>query len=376
MNHNLKVTLNEIDIINIFNKLFDKLDNQSIEERVNAIYVKIDDNNFPELFKGDETQEECIEILIKEDIFSLIVSKKNSFRPWAEKKARLQFNPQKEILLREHYYRDIKNNLWEDAIHNCGFIFESKLKEILVKTPIKIKGKSEDEVLQRFIDWSIQAPKNGSAREESARCFWGMSKVFDKREDLCKYFNLTFLPITLLMHSSSNEINNVLFIENLETFYQVSKSKNKVFDQMLIVYASGYKASARRVRTENGSSVFFTENCLLSKEGKQNILDWLYTKNQKEIEIFFWGDLDYEGMAILDALREQFENIKVWNKGYTPMIEAVENNFGHTPNMAGKENQREVKITSKEDNLERSIKELLLRKNTFIDQEFVDIEKL
>ena len=252
MNHNLKVTLNEIDIINIFNKLFDKLDNQSIEERVNAIYVKIDDNNFPELFKGDEAQEECIEILIKEDIFSLIVSKKNSFRPWTEKKARLQFNPQKEILLREHYYRDIKNNLWEDAIHNCGFIFESKLKEILVKTPIKIKGKSEDEVLQRFIDWSMQAPKNGSAREESARCFWGISKVFDKREDLCKYFNLTFLPITLLMHSTNYKINNGVTVYESADINAPWKNATRIWNQHSF-HITNIKQNGKLPRKEKNS---------------------------------------------------------------------------------------------------------------------------
>ena len=265
MNDDLKITLNEVDIANIFDKLFDRLDKQSMDERVNSIHIPISDNSFPELFKGDETQEKCIEILIKEEIFSLIVNKKNSFRPWTEKRAKLQFNPQKETFLREYYHRDIKNNLWENAINNCDFIFENKLKEILLKTPISIKGKSESEVLHRFIDWSIQAPKNGSAREESARCFWGISKVFDKREELCAYFHLTFLPITLLMHSCSHEISNVLFIENLETFYQVTKSQNKIFDEMLIVYASGYKASARRVRTENGSSVFFYRKLSIAK---------------------------------------------------------------------------------------------------------------
>jgi hypothetical protein len=376
MNHDLEVALNDRDITNIFSKLFDKLDKQSIEERVNAIYIPINDNTFPELFRGDEVQEKYIEILIQEDIFTLIMSKKNRFRPWTEKKSKLQFNPQKEIFLREHYHRGIKNNLWEDAIANCGFVFEKRLKEILLKTPIRIKDKSDNEVIRRFIDWSIQSPIKGSAREESARCFWGISKVFDKREDLCTYFNLTLLPITLLMHACSHTINNVLFIENLETFYQATRSTNNVFNEILIVYASGYKASAKRVRREGGSSVFFTENCLLSKGNQKNILDWLYLRNQIKIEVFFWGDLDYEGMAILDALREQFKNIKVWDTGYQPMIKAIENNFGHCPSMAGKENQREVRITSKEDNLERSIKVLLLSKNTFIDQEFVDIESL
>ena len=273
MNSSLEFVLKNKDITNIFNKLFDKLDMQSMEERTNVINVPIDEKSFPDLFKGDEAQEKCIEILIDEHIFSLVVSKKNRFRPWTAKRAKLQFNALKENYLREYYDRGIKSNKWEDAINTCGFEFENKLKEILLKTPIRIKAKSDDEVIRCFIDWSVQLPKNGSAREESARCFWGMSKVFDKKEELCAYFNLTFLPITLLMYTNGSQINNVLFIENLETFYQVTRSKNKVFDKILIVYASGYKASAKRVRKESGSSVFFTENCLLSKEGKKNVLD-------------------------------------------------------------------------------------------------------
>lgn len=376
MNHNLEVILKDRDISTIFHKVLDKIDKQPMNDRKNAISVPINDKFFPELFQGNEAHEKYIEALIEESFFHLTVSKKNQFRAWTDKNAKLKFNPEKETFLRDFYCRAINNNLWEVAIDNCDVTFENELKAILLKRPIRIEGKSDAEVINRFASWSVNIPKNSSAREESARCFWGISKVFDKREDICEYFNFTLLPIILLMHSNSNEIKQILFIENLETFHQATKSSNSIFNGLLIVYASGYKASAKRVRKENGSSVFFTENCLLSNEAKQNILDWLYLKNEKAIEVFFWGDLDYEGMGILDALREQFENIKVWYKGYLPMIEALENNFGHSPYMAGKEKQREVNITLREDNAERAIKELLLSSKAFIDQEFVNISNL
>ncbi|MBT4075489.1 MAG: hypothetical protein HOE78_02800, partial [Gammaproteobacteria bacterium] len=28
--------------------------------------------------------------------------------------------------------------------------------------------------------------------------------------------------------------------------------------------------------------------------------------------VWFWGDLDYSGMAILKVLRQRFENVQAW----------------------------------------------------------------
>lgn len=378
MPNSLASLLDNSVITLLLNTILDKLDKQPTAQRTRKITLKVDKKNFPQLFEGDEFIEEKIDALLKFSIFELKVAPKKRFLPLVEQDAKLLFNSQCETMLREHYHRTVQSSEWMNALEQCDFSFDNKLKNILLQKPIQIEGKNAYEIVVRVIEWAKTPHKSHSAREESARCFWGISKIFDSnsQEALRRHFDLELMPISLLIHSHNNSIDKILFIENLETFYQASSSDNQVFENTLLIYSSGYKASAKRVRSPNGSKMFFSPNSHLSDEMRLNFILWFYGKIESNIFIYFWGDLDYSAMHILKALKTNFPTIDAWKLGYTKMVQSLENGFGHTPNMAKKEKQYPIKDLLGCSYADRVLIPLMQRKNLFLDQEFVDIENL
>ena len=64
-----------------------------------------------------------------------------------------------------------------------------------------------------------------------------------------------------------------------------------------------------------------------------------------DVPTFFWGDLDFSGMAILASLRTIFPSARAWEPGYAPMLERLSRGDGHSPIESGKERQRPVERT-------------------------------
>jgi hypothetical protein len=64
---------------------------------------------------------------------------------------------------------------------------------------------------------------------------------------------------------------------------------------------------------------------------------WLYRR--PVIPVFFWGDLDYSGMAILRDLKAIFPNLEAWQPGYARMLARLNAGAGHLPDEAGKAGQ-------------------------------------
>jgi hypothetical protein len=64
-----------------------------------------------------------------------------------------------------------------------------------------------------------------------------------------------------------------------------------------------------------------------------------------DIPAYFWGDLDYSGMAILASLRTIFPSAQAWKPGYGPMLSRLNAGDGHSPAESGKERQRVIDAT-------------------------------
>ncbi len=167
-----------------------------------------------------------------------------------------------------------------------------------------------------------------------------------------------------------------MFIENLDTFYASIESNNPVFNNTVIIYSSGYKATAKRIRDKGGNKMFFETGCNFSREGRLEFLSWFHSQNEMEMEVYFWGDLDYSGIGILFALKENFASLSAWEIGYRQMLSSNMDGMGHTPEMAGKEKQIELSQKTEcaysDDVLSLNMKDL----GTFVDQEVVNIELL
>lgn len=185
-------------------------------------------------------------------------------------------------------------------------------------------------------------------REASAQVFQGRSKVLDSREELLRLLGATTgqfqeAPIQLLLDIPA-AFDEALFVENLVTFECMADLRQRAWRHSLLVYAAGFKGSARRLRSQQGCRLYVRVSPSLGGAARsagdknlQAVEDWIF--GSSELPVRFFGDLDYAGMQILGSLREVFTGARAWEPGYGMLGDAIERGGGHVPGLAGKELQ-------------------------------------
>lgn len=234
---------------------------------------------------------------------------------------------------------------WREAV-NAGLDASDEVKRAVGDYCIDMPDHSMSEVVQRLNRLSSLADKPMLLREVSTQLFWGMSKVLDKRQGLvaailgvdeCPFPES---PIQLQVFLPPAGYRGVLFIENLMSFEQALRSSTDAFAGLALVYASGFKGSAQRLRSPTGCSLFYAGKGALGGDLKVAFEAWLFRRGTTPV--YFWGDLDYAGMRILAAMRSTFPDLTAWAPGYEPMLAALLDGGGHSPEAAEKQGQRPV----------------------------------
>lgn len=180
-----------------------------------------------------------------------------------------------------------------------------------------------------------------SLREASARAFQGRSKVLDNREELLRQLGaapgqFTEAPIQLLVDIPEC-FDEVLFVENLVTFESMADMRGPDWRSSLLVYAAGFRGSAQRLRSRKGCRLYTRATSISSQASIRSVENWLL--GGEKWPVSFFGDLDYSGMQILDALRETFIDARAWRPGYALLADVIEQGGGHVPEQAAKELQ-------------------------------------
>jgi hypothetical protein len=62
------------------------------------------------------------------------------------------------------------------------------------------------------------------------------------------------------------------------------------------------------------------------------------------LPVSFWGDLDWSGMRILAAMRNNFPGMRAWEPGYQPMLQSLMAGQGHSPEASDKKGQRPMVV--------------------------------
>ena len=176
------------------------------------------------------------------------------------------------------------------------------------------------------------------------RVFWGLSKLLDGRADVvaalidadeCPFPEQ---PIMLNVHLGDRP-NSFLFVENHVSFERLKQRADLL--GMALIFSSGFRAAAVRLRKAGGCSVYYTRAS--EQEAIPAFEEALFSP--LDFPVFFWGDLDYSGMAILASLRSIFPSAQAWQPGYAPMLARLLRRDGHSPLESGKERQRAVEFT-------------------------------
>jgi len=214
-------------------------------------------------------------------------------------------------------------------------------------------------------------------REASARVFQGRSKVLDNRDELLRLLGAAArqfreAPIQLLVDIPA-DFDEALFIENLVTFEQMADQRRPAWSRSLLVFAAGFKGSARRLRTRQSCRLYVRpghgDTLALAPStgpGLAAVSAWLF--GQSPLPVRFFGDLDFAGLQILASLREVFPESQAWPPGYDDLAEKLSAGGGHLPQAASKERQIDPQMTGCA-YADGVLLPLMRRLGRFVDQE-------
>lgn len=264
----------------------------------------------------------------------------------------------------------------------------------LARSPlIPVEGLPVEEATRSLATLAMlcRSGRAAALRQASARAFQGRSKVLDHREELLKLLGATSgqfseAPIQLLLApphwspTSSSDgddsaFKDVLFIENLVTFEHMADTRASVWAGSLLVYAAGFRGSARRLRSRAGCRLYL--RAPVSTTSLPAIESWLFQSleerdDSRVVPVFFFGDLDHAGMQILASLREVFPQACAWRPGYGQLARLLAAGVGHPPELAAKAQQTDPSHTgcAYADN---ELLPLLRNQGQFIDQEVFNL---
>lgn len=370
--------LKSMPVQELLNMLVDRLDAAEQRGSTKAKSVQLDERTWPALYMSPvESQKEHL----WEHVVAMVRCGWLAVKPETALKSRSGYasSPrvsvvdQRELRAAVGRQERVKSSAerWRDAV-SSGLLASDTVKRLVSEYCIDIPGRTMTEVVEQLNRLPALAEKSMLLREVSSQLFWGMSKVLDKRQGLvaailgmddCPFPES---PIQLHVFLPAGGHRGVLFIENSVSFECAMREPRGVFGELALVYASGFKGSAQRLRTTEGCSLFYAAGGGLERDLRATFEDWLF--GRQEIPSYFWGDLDFAGMRILAAMRATFSGLTAWVPGYAPMLTVLKGGGGHPPEAADKQGQKPIASTGCEYADEQLVPALQTFRR-FVDQE-------
>jgi hypothetical protein len=345
------------DALPLLNRLVDRLDEAAAAGRQLQRPVRLNERTCPELYhsqlEGDkELLWKEIERLASAGFFSIELERAQPFQAAYERTPRLRHLNEERLRVacaRVTRARSVTEK-WKEAVSHSTLPDEAK--PVVSGYRLEIPGRDVEEIVAALERMPALADEPLLLREVSARLFWGQSKVLDGRQGLVQAVlgasecPFPEMPVQLHVCMPHSKVSGCLFIENLATFERAVASREARYEGLALVYAAGFKGSARRLRTQAGCSLYWSNRGLLDPTACLVFEQWLSAGPLVAgPPVWFWGDLDFSGMRILAALRGSFPGAHAWQPGYAPMVARIQANVGHTPDAAGKQLQQDLVAT-------------------------------
>lgn len=375
----------EASINNLLSLLIDKLD-----RRVRPL-IRITKKSIPELFAFNSNDTRylwsLIESLQKNHHVLEIALERQSADCEVYENAKVRLRADKEATVRKWLNRPKTppyKDQWITAVK--GHDWENELqKQLALDNPISYPGKSAEIVVNALLSVKFAITKGITLRALSARCFWGDSKFLDSRLDylgtLFPVQSINITPRQLMVNAYvPPEFSSVVLVENQDTFLLLANHvasaplpANSNLYGTAFVYCAGFRGTASRIRDEGNTAFAFLSQT--DTRSQEHFISWWMKGDAYDIQTFFWGDLDYSGLAILAALQPIFPGIQAWKTGYAPMVEYHHKGVHHPKRSAKKENQTAPQTCGCE-YADAMLLPLIRQDEYFLDQEVVDIDDL
>jgi hypothetical protein len=346
--------LGEALVRRVMARVIDRLDAQPAAERTHSIRVNLDAVIAPEIHAADSLSARAvawasIDGIVAAEWATLDYRKHRKHGAREEREPYLDFrwSDAVEDLIRERLHRPRKTTSysarWRALLAQANLPLPESAVAKLSGTQREINGRSVDDVFARFLSIRDLASQPFLLREVASRVFWGLSKILDGRADavaalLGDECPFPEQPIVLNAHITAQP-RTFLFIENHVAFERL-KNRDDLGETALI-FSSGFRGAAARLRKIGGCSAYYSR----ASDRVAMVAFEQALFSTADIPTFFWGDLDYSGMAILASLRTIFPSAQAWRPGYDPMLARLTSGDGHSPGESGKERQRIVEAT-------------------------------
>lgn len=370
--------LNEALIHRLFTRVLNRLDVQPAAERSLPVRINLDPTMAPEIHLAESLAGRAVAWAAVDGVvaagwarLNFRLHRRHGSREEREPYLDVTWSADVEELIRSRLGRPMKGlsyaARWRAALERrCLPISEAALAK-LCAAPIEVSGRSIEDVLSRFLSIRDMAEDSLLLREVSSRAFWGLSKLLDGRAEavaaLLDVEECPFpeQPIVLNVHLFESA-RSFLFIENHVAFERLRRREGLA--DIALIFSSGFRGAAMRLRKSGGCSVYY------SRSSPQHAIGLFeeHLFSSFDVPVFFWGDLDYSGMAILASLRSIFPSAQAWQSGYAPMLVRLLRQDGHSPLESGKTRQRPVERTGCP-YADEVLIPALLTSGQFVDQE-------
>lgn len=334
-------------------KLLTRFANKAQRSEGSSCVLKLDSKSFPEVFLASNSEDaDYFWALLKDALGATPVALK--LKPTKELCAEYEQAPKLELS------REGLPLLWEalgGAPEGPGYREEWRaallshleapacVANALTGYNLQVAGKSAEDVVQALNSLRRMGGEQLLLREAASKVFWGLSKVLDGRSDMvAKLLEMDRCPfpespLMISIHLPEEPVSGILFVENKTTFGILGRSGNAEMKGLAIIYSAGFLASARRLTVRSQAHCFFDAPHGVSPDDVQRVQDFLFEKAY--LPSHFFGDLDFSGLAILKALKQNFPALRSWEPGYARLLYRLQEGEGHTPGAAGKIGQRD-----------------------------------
>ncbi len=365
------------DIVGLLSQFIDRLDKQPATERQRPVAITLNEKTLPALFRQGTEADHLWNLIqsLQEDHAVIHITPNKRRDPFSPEytQARLTLQDGGEDTLR-HWLQRPRGlspiQQWRKAVEKSRHQFPGNAEKLSAHR-IAVTGKEDEAVVAAFAQLGRHSQAGLSLRQLSSRCFWGNSKFLDSREELIRelYPDLAIRVRPVMVSIFIPEtIEGILFIENQDSYTSAITGNPAACKNLILVYAAGFKGSASRIRQADGVSLHYHSKA--DTRTQQQLEDWWFMWQTTDWPIWFWGDLDYAGMGILKALKQRFSEIRAWPPGYEPMLKLLQQQKGHSSDMANKQAQQDPGTTGCEF-ADQVLLPAIRQKQAFIDQEVV-----
>lgn len=333
----------ESEVLALLHAFLDKLDRRPAGEWQQPPAIRVEPKRFPRLFRHDTGADRQWALLKSLDSAVLDISIDRRRTPYAPEYAgaRVRLMLSAEDTLRRWLDRPRSVSYavqWREAVAQHAPSFSGG-GAALAARPVQLPGKSAAELVSAFARIAQYADRELSLRQLSARCFWGHSKFLDDRSELLAalFPSVRVQPRPILVNVHLPErIAGALFIENHDSYARAIAGIPAEAHSLALVFASGFRGTAQRIREPAGVCLHYHASSTAAQCAAFE--SWWFAVGG-EMPAWFWGDLDFSGLAILKSLRMRFGDVRAWEPGYRPMLEIMHTGGGHTREVADKEDQ-------------------------------------